>query len=418
MKTRWMIAGSLLTLVAIAVVVVFGGVALAQQGADEATPEPSAVEDASAPLGFAHHDFHFGWMEHFDSLARLAEIMGISTGELREALADGQTLAEVAAANGMRREELIEALLAEAEELLALATEGGFLDEEQIEFIRDWMTDGVGLLVNHPLPFSEEWWELGFHNWHALLDAEDFDLPERLAELLGVTLEELVEAVLDGASLAEIAEANGVDPHTVIDFLIAEAEAELDEAVSAEYLTEEQAQVLRGWIEDGVELVVNNRLVFPNGFDLVKRLGTKFDAHFGKIDWEKWAGFDWGEFIGQDPLSVAAEVVGVSHSELLEAIVEGQSLAEIAEVHGVDVQEVVDAQTEAVTDLLDDLAAEGLIPDNVSDLIEGHLGQGMRMLADHGFPFAEHWNMMGDDWTPWLKHWFNCRPCDSTEGGE
>jgi uncharacterized protein YidB (DUF937 family) len=452
MRTRWMIVGSLLTLAAIAVVVVWGGVVLAQQGPDEATPEPSAAEDASAPSGFGDHVsglvkglrgdelgdhgpighrpigrhafeiWHHAGDHGFDWLA---EVIGISPDELREALADGQTLAEIAEANGMTREELIDALLAEAEEGLAVAVEAGLLDEEQIAFIRDWMTDGVELLVDHPLPVGEEWWALRFHDWHDLLDAEDFDLPERLAELMGLTLDGLVEAVLDGQSLAEIAEANGVDAQAVKDFLVAEAEAELDEALAAGYLSEEQAEVLRGWIEDGVELVVDNSLVFPNGFEVLERLGGKFGAHLGEMDWQKWADFDWSEFIGQDPLSVAAETIGVSRGELLKALIEGQSLAEVAEAHGADPQAMVDAQAGAIEGLLDDLAAEGLIPADVPDFVRGHLDEGMQMFAEHGFPFTEHWGEMhegwapwGDEGAPWLKHWFNCCPCDDVEGGE
>lgn len=427
MKARWMIAGSFLTLVALALIVVLGGVALAQPGADDATPEPSTAEDSAketlrfgAHLGGAWHhvDFDGFDFDDIDPLARVADIIGISTDELKDALVDGQTLADVAEANGMARGELVDALLAEAEDGLALAVEADLLDEEQLAFVREWMTDVVELVVDHPLPPGvEEGWKAHTHDWRDLIDAEDFDLPARLAELLGLTLEELEGAVLDGASLAEIAEANGVDPQTVVDFLVAEAGAELDEAVAAGYLTEDQAQVLRGWVEDGVARFIDNPLMLPNLSDLVARLGTRFGSHFDPflddVDWENWADFDWKTFVGQDPLSVAADVVGISHGELLEAMMDGQSLAEIAEAHGVDPQAVVDAQAEQVEALLDDLAAQGLIPQEVPDWVDGHLGQGFKMLAEHGFPFGE-WDH-GD--APWME-WFDCCPCDQDRSGE
>jgi uncharacterized protein YidB (DUF937 family) len=243
---------------------------------------------------------------------------------------------------------------------------------------------------------------------------------------MGLTLEELLEALLDGQTLAEIAATHGVDPQTVVDFLVAEAEAELDEAVAAGHLSVEQAALLRGWVVDGVERVMDNRFVFPNGLEMVERLGTRFGAHLEGIDWDGWVEFDWGAFIGQDPLSVAAEAIGISRGELLEALMDGQSLAEVAAAHGVDLQVVIDAQTESLGTLLDDLAAEGLIPDHVPGLVEGHLDLGMEMFAEHGFPFAGHWDGTFGDWAPWgdgdrpqwLEEWFDCCPCDDAEGGE
>lgn len=61
------------------------------------------------------------------------------------------------------------------------------------------------------------------------------------AEVIGIEPEELREAMAEGATLAEVAEANGVDTQDLIDGLVAALEKKLDELVAEGRLTEEQA---------------------------------------------------------------------------------------------------------------------------------------------------------------------------------
>ena len=64
---------------------------------------------------------------------------------------------------------------------------------------------------------------------------------EAAADAIGISVDELRTALRDGSSLAEVAAANDVDVQTVIDALVAEATAHLDEAVENGRLTEAEA---------------------------------------------------------------------------------------------------------------------------------------------------------------------------------
>lgn len=64
---------------------------------------------------------------------------------------------------------------------------------------------------------------------------------EVAADAIGITEEELRTALRDGGTLAEVAEANGVDPQAVIDALVAELQTRLDEKVADGDLTQEEA---------------------------------------------------------------------------------------------------------------------------------------------------------------------------------
>jgi hypothetical protein len=64
---------------------------------------------------------------------------------------------------------------------------------------------------------------------------------EAAAEALGMDQAELRDQLRDGSTLAEIAQAQGVDVQVVIDALVAEAKAHLDEKVAEGDLTQEEA---------------------------------------------------------------------------------------------------------------------------------------------------------------------------------
>jgi len=64
---------------------------------------------------------------------------------------------------------------------------------------------------------------------------------EVVADLIGIDADEVLDSLRNGATIAELAEANGVDPQTVIDALVAEAESHLDLAVENGRLTADEA---------------------------------------------------------------------------------------------------------------------------------------------------------------------------------
>ncbi|MGH9136242.1 MAG: hypothetical protein ACRD0G_04235 [Acidimicrobiales bacterium] len=71
-----------------------------------------------------------------------------------------------------------------------------------------------------------------------------FAFLDTAAETIGIEPSELRAALEDGQTIAEVAEANGVDPATVIDAMVAEAQARLDDR--AENLEERITDLVNG----------------------------------------------------------------------------------------------------------------------------------------------------------------------------
>ena len=64
---------------------------------------------------------------------------------------------------------------------------------------------------------------------------------EEVAEFLGITSEEIREALQDGSTLGEIADANGSSADELIAFMVEQASERLDQAVAEGRITEEEA---------------------------------------------------------------------------------------------------------------------------------------------------------------------------------
>ena len=73
-----------------------------------------------------------------------------------------------------------------------------------------------------------------------------------VAEALGLEPDAFFDALRDGQTLAEIAEAQGVDLDTVYDAMFAEAEAHMAEQVEAGTITQEQADEHLSWMRENI----------------------------------------------------------------------------------------------------------------------------------------------------------------------
>jgi hypothetical protein len=97
-----------------------------------------------------------------------------------------------------------------------------------------------------------------------------YSLAEATAEVTGLSEGEVIAALGDGQTVAEIAEAEEVDPQAIVEVVLAEHEDRLQEAVDAGRLTEERmAEVLeemREQLADQLDEVHEPRLFGPGDF--------------------------------------------------------------------------------------------------------------------------------------------------------
>lgn len=116
------------------------------------------LESGEVPFfgGLGPPGFGFGLGHHLagpPSLEAAASYLELEDTELRERLRDGDTLADVARAEGKSVDGLVDALVAAAEERIDEAVDEGRLDEERAAELKEGLEARIDDLVNSELRF-------------------------------------------------------------------------------------------------------------------------------------------------------------------------------------------------------------------------------------------------------------------------
>lgn len=152
-----------------------------------------------------------------------------------------------------------------------------------------------------------------------------------IAETLGIEEAELVTALQDGQTVAELAEEKGIELTTIVDALVAAR-------------SEQTAAALETYREN-----LTTQLSEP----------MNFGGHLGM----------GGDFIGRGNqfVTVIAEALGIEEAELVTALQDGQTVAELAEEKGVELTTVVDALVAAHSEKLTAAVEAGRITQEQAD---------------------------------------------------
>ena len=149
---------------------------------------------------------------------------------------------DVASAQEVESGDTETAVPATIEQVLADLVAEGVITEEQSTQITAALQERIGAFRGHQGGFAR-----GMHL-------------ETAAGVIGLEVEALADALRDGQTIAEVAEANGSSATAVIDALVAEMNTKLDQAVEDGKLTTEQAEDVRADAPDRIEAMVNGEV--------------------------------------------------------------------------------------------------------------------------------------------------------------
>ena len=119
---------------------------------EDGTITEDQAEDVAETLGSSDALGRGGHGLRMLALGSAAEALGLDEDALREQLADGATLAEVAEAQGVSTTELVDALVAAAGERIDQAVADGDLDEERAAELRADLEERITSAVEEGLP--------------------------------------------------------------------------------------------------------------------------------------------------------------------------------------------------------------------------------------------------------------------------
>ena len=199
----------------------------------------------------------------------LEDVLGLSADEIREALADGGSLADLAEAQGVAVDELEAALVAAATERIEEAVADGEIDAERADEVLAELDERVAEMVTR-VPSEDGAWGRGHGrgHGHGLRGGVLKPGSEAIQDLLGLTSEEIRAGMAEGQSLADLAEAQGVAVDDLVAALVAEAAERIDEKVADGTVDADRAAEAAEQLEEMIE-----RAVEAEPFDLGRGIG-------------------------------------------------------------------------------------------------------------------------------------------------
>jgi hypothetical protein len=195
------------------------------------TPAATPATDDTSP-GFSGREHGPGL--DTDDLAAASKALGITEAALQAELEAGKTAAQVAEAKGVDVQQVIDAVVAyDTADIDAAVTAGTMTQaqaDERLANLTQHVTDEVNGVAGDHGP-------RGHGRGHGMSTSDITDA----AKVLGMTDAELKAELEAGKSVADVAEAKGVDLQGIIDAMVAADTAKTEAAVTAGTMTQAQA---------------------------------------------------------------------------------------------------------------------------------------------------------------------------------
>src|SRR3990172_5150206 len=214
---------------------------------DDGTTDDSTADDGTdigdCPGGGPHGAG--GWRSVEDAAA---EVLGLTEDDLHAAFDEGQTLADVAEAQGMSVDDFESAIVENVTADLQAKLDAGDITQDQFDNATANLSDRIDEIVNSAAP--QRGGPHGPGVWHLVEEA--------VAGILGLTESDLHDAFENGQTLADVAEAQGVGVDDFKASIIENVTAELQTQLDAGDITQDEFDALTSELNDRIDDIVNN----------------------------------------------------------------------------------------------------------------------------------------------------------------
>lgn len=317
----------------------------------------------------------------YASNSELLTLLGLDKTTLAKELAAGKTLAEIAEAQGVTAQSVIDLLVSQETAKLDKQVTDGKLTQEKADQMKAALTERITAIVNGTNtgnssnsrspgvngktsngPGGNQGTIPG-NDSSSTVNTQTSTLATNteLQTLLGLDQAALEEALAAGKSLADIAAAQGVEKQAVIDLLVSQETAKLDQEVTDGKLTQTQADQRKANLTKRITALVEKSFTSSKSSSFGARDNTD-GSQSGTLG-EGWPSGSMegrggqGSGVSGISLSDAAEIIGLTETEIQEKLAAGSSLAEIAAAQGISEDDLITAllakQKELITTLVE-----------------------------------------------------------------
>ncbi len=256
---------------------------------------------------------------------------GLTVQEIRDQLADGQTLATIIEANGGSVQNVIDAAVSAATEQINQAVANGRMTQEQADQLLSQLPDVIARAVNGEFRAQGD--------RPSLARASERILIQAAADATGLEPSAILEQMRAGQTLAEVISANGGNVEAVVSAAVSEATAEINQAVADGKMTQERADQLISRLPEAYTAAVNGEF-------RERAMGARVAAGV---------------------VQLAADQTGLSVQEIRQQLRDGQTLADVLTANGVDVNAFIDTAVSEVQERLAQAVENGRITQEQAD---------------------------------------------------
>ena len=262
----------------------------------------------------------------------VADETGLETRDILGQLRDGLTLADITTANGGDVDQVIAASVSKLTNEINQAVADGKMTQDRADRLlinlQDVVTRGVNgeLFPNHL-------------DRGAVRGASQRILVQAVADATGLRVPQVLGQVRAGSTLADIITANGGDVDTVVNNAVTAATEQINAAVAAGRLGQEQADQLLANLPDLYNAAVTGQL---SQNQIQQR-------------------------VGRGVLALAADQTGMKVQDIAQELRSGKSLADILTEHNVDVKAFIDSAVTQAQGRIDKAVSNGRITQNQAD---------------------------------------------------
>lgn len=195
-------------------------------------------------------DMKVRWRKQTDDLHKggyalieeAAKILGMEQDQLKKELAAGKSISEVAADKGVSEAVLTEKLLAVRTAKLEEAVQAGKITKERADTIRSKLSAHIGSKLN-----QKGWKADGGFEGHGRHNKKRGGLlsqvgPDKMAEIIGISKDQLVQELKAGKSLSEIAQSKGMSKDELVAKIKEALTPVLEQAVDRKHAVKEEAK--------------------------------------------------------------------------------------------------------------------------------------------------------------------------------
>ena len=174
----------------------------------------------------------------------------------------------------------------------------------------------------------------------------------QVADILGVDSAVIMDELEDGATLAEVAEANGSSGAALVDALLANLDEKLDDAVATERIDQDKADDILANAEDKITEMVNSTQEEIQAAREEQRAERQAEREARQAERRQ----------------TVSDVIGIPFEDIQAALEAGETtLADIAGEEGVDLDTLVSGLVAPVAEHLQAKVADGTLTQDEAD---------------------------------------------------